>query len=345
MSSDVLIRGLTLTRPSITIPPNTAVNRSGIGSDGARSDIDSCIIENCVAVSGSSGGGEVPGGAAIQGIHGTIRNCIIRNNRSDGAVVDALFGAVQNNVFSNNFGGALTTSGDVINNTIYNSGGMSFAGISKVLNNIFWNDQDPIVYSGPPPRNCLIKGYTGPGENIITSDPKFVDPDNGDFRLRADSPCIDAGLTTDSVKADIKGVQRGLQGTAEPRGDGGKTDIGAHEFIPKPVAVWLPGGGPDTINAGDDLAVAWESEIETAGTAVALRLQRRGVTLFEFGPFFSATGAGETTLPLPADLIAAPDYTLQAVSSFNPALSGQSPPLAIHSPYSALPGGDWSMYR
>jgi hypothetical protein len=139
-------------------------------------------------------------------------------------------------------------------------------------------------------------------------------------------------------------VQRGLQGVSEPRGDGGKVDIGAFEFIPKPVAVWLPGGGPDEIHAGEELAVAWETEIETAGTAVTLRLQRRGVTLFDFGPFHSATGAGEATLPLPADLIAAPDYTIQAVSSFNPALSGQSPLFHINSPFSAA-DGRWTLYH
>ncbi len=31
------------------------------------------------------------------------------------------------------------------------------------------------------------------GEHGIAVDPKFVDPDNNDYRLQLDSPCLDAG--------------------------------------------------------------------------------------------------------------------------------------------------------
>ncbi len=30
----------------------------------------------------------------------------------------------------------------------------------------------------------------------IAADPMFVDPDRGDYRLKAGSPCIDAGIMT-----------------------------------------------------------------------------------------------------------------------------------------------------
>lgn len=53
---------------------------------------------------------------------------------------------------------------------------------------------------------------------------------NGDFRLRPDSPCIDAGTDrTELLATDILGLPRPLDGD----GDGvGRNDMGAYEFNP-----------------------------------------------------------------------------------------------------------------
>ena len=56
--------------------------------------------------------------------------------------------------------------------------------------------------------------------NSIAADPRFVDRARGDFRLRADSPCIDAGVVTDR-KADFDGT---------PVPQGSAPDIGACEY-------------------------------------------------------------------------------------------------------------------
>ena len=47
-----------------------------------------------------------------------------------------------------------------------------------------------------------------PGEGSISANPRFVDPENGDYHLQANSPCIDAGdpnspLDPDGTRADI----------------------------------------------------------------------------------------------------------------------------------------------
>jgi hypothetical protein len=67
---------------------------------------------------------------------------------------------------------------------------------------------------------CKNRGY---GKNDVTAEPQFVDPDNGDFRLKPGSPGIDAGAAIKAVKTDLRGVAR-PQGAAY--------DIGAYEFDP-----------------------------------------------------------------------------------------------------------------
>lgn len=58
------------------------------------------------------------------------------------------------------------------------------------------------------------------GPNDLIAEPQFVDPENGDYRLKPGSPGIDAGVTIDGIKTDMLGVPR-------PQGKG--YDIGAFE--------------------------------------------------------------------------------------------------------------------
>jgi len=64
---------------------------------------------------------------------------------------------------------------------------------------------------------CENRGY---GEHDITAEPQFVDPDHGDFRLKAGSPGIDAGCDA-GLKTDLPG---------NPRPQGAAYDIGCYEW-------------------------------------------------------------------------------------------------------------------
>lgn len=65
---------------------------------------------------------------------------------------------------------------------------------------------------------CKNRGY---GQHDFTAEPQFVDPEHDDFRLKPGSPGVDAGVTIEDVKTDLRGVFR-PQGKAY--------DIGAYEL-------------------------------------------------------------------------------------------------------------------
>jgi len=106
---------------------------------------------------------------------------------------------------------------------------------------IYNEDSNPIL------TNCIVWGNSGqeimnerstayisfsdvygdwPGNGNIYADPLFIDPDNHDYHLSEDSPCIDAGPNTPQgglPETDIDGEQRVMLG---------RVDMGADEFNP-----------------------------------------------------------------------------------------------------------------
>lgn len=66
---------------------------------------------------------------------------------------------------------------------------------------------------------CRNRKY---GPNDFTAEPQFVDPANGDYRLKPGSPGIDAGATIDEIKTDLLGT---------PRPQGKAFDVGAYETV------------------------------------------------------------------------------------------------------------------
>ena len=100
-------------------------------------------------------------------------------------------------------------------------------------------------------------GWDGAGANNIDADPLFVDPDNGDYRLQAGSPCIDAannlfvplGITT-----DLDGNPRFVDDPDTPdtgNGDPPIVDMGAYEFQPPPCPWDCDGSNDDIVSVAD----------------------------------------------------------------------------------------------
>jgi hypothetical protein len=76
---------------------------------------------------------------------------------------------------------------------------------------------------------------TTASHNLLYVNPRFVAEDAGDFRLRPDSPAVDAGTPVDAIPVDIQGA---------PRRQGRAPDLGAYESSGPPGAAGA-GQGPD----------------------------------------------------------------------------------------------------
>ena len=165
-------------------------------------------------------------------------------------------------------GGGLSEDVNVFNNVVYNSGydwgGIGVAPWSTTtsphhpvqninfVNNTVYNCMGGgIVINNPEVKNILIRNnifyQSGPGLRIDASvpssqltidhnlidDPQFVNVITSNFRLRATSPAIDAGLPDEAPGFDFDDKLR-------PSGDG--YDIGAFEYgaTSEPIKIVLP---------------------------------------------------------------------------------------------------------
>jgi len=72
-----------------------------------------------------------------------------------------------------------------------------------------------------------------PGVGNIDRDPFFIDPENNDYRVQANSPCIDSGSPTGPA-TDLDGNPRPVDVLGIGRDGPGAYDMGCYEFqLPK----------------------------------------------------------------------------------------------------------------
>jgi len=197
------------------------------------------------------------GGAILRGGH--FIRCIFTDNSAgrNGGVVDIgrnFISCLFNNNSSGGEGGAISRGDRVINCTFYNnkaggkSGAISPAYETEIINSIFWKnmakeENNDIESEGKLSIDyCLInylKGAANFGPHNITGDPKFVEPENGNFSLRADSPCVDKGNNEDVEKLIAKFKEASLDLTGKLRIIGGRVDLGAYEWRGKETVTFL----------------------------------------------------------------------------------------------------------
>jgi predicted outer membrane repeat protein len=194
-----------------------------------------------------------------------VANSIFISNKSesDGGAIDVEEDSlIMNNLFINNHaqkGGAISktqhntssTNNIYVNNTFakntaIESGG-AFYGIGNIYNSIFSEntadgENNDIHSTGDAGDFILdfslfsiVTGAVDIRPGFILGDPLFVDAEKGDYRLRADSPSINAGdnsFSSDDYALFLKSlsVDNLIDLDNVPRIQDGRIDMGAYEF-------------------------------------------------------------------------------------------------------------------
>jgi len=221
-----------------TFSGNSADNGGGMFNGNSSPTVTNCTFSGNSASAG--------GGMSNQSSNPTVTNCTFSGNTSNiqgGGMYNLLSNpTVTNCTFSGN---SASAGGGMFNNV----------SIPTVTNCILWNDSPDEFSNASTPAVAYSNIQGGfPGTGNIDADPVFVDPDNGDYRLQAGSPCIDAGnnwgVPQDTEDLDGDGDTRELtpwdldgnpRFNADPADfDPGcgvpvVVDIGAYEFQFDPV--------------------------------------------------------------------------------------------------------------
>ena len=183
------------------------------------------LIKDCSIIGNSSA---TTGGGVLACSSATIQNCLIARNQTTGTYGTVGGGVYLNNAsvknctivsnYANTSGGGafIDGSGGGTNNIVYfNTAGVSADNFTNTAGNT------GLQYS------CVIPAVDG--TRNITNDPSLVSLDGGNYRLKDNSPCVNAGLNQ-SWMPNAVDLDR------SKRIDGGTVDIGCYEYqygVPK----------------------------------------------------------------------------------------------------------------
>jgi len=166
---------------------------------GSNVELTNCIFINNTANNGNGGGIANRGGSQA-----VVTNCTFAGNvATDGGV-----------------GGAICIKGN---------------GSVTVANSILWGDTPDEIYeedgsSATVTYSDVQGGWGDPNDYNIDQDPLFADPDNDDYHLDPNSPCIDVGsndAVPEGITTDLEGDPRIVDGDRDGYCD---VDMGAYEY-------------------------------------------------------------------------------------------------------------------
>ncbi len=196
-------------------------------------------IGNCT-ITGNTGGHRGSGGISCGASNPTISNCIINGNvasigggifcrdASNPLIINC---TISGNTTSGNGGGiyCLDTSSPTIANCIL-WGNMASESNQIAVGHPYYSGENVLTVNYSNVQGGQDDVYIKPGcvlnwgEGNIDADPLFVDANNGDYRLRNSSPCINAGTNNPQgclSETDLDGGPRIVNRIV---------DMGAYEF-------------------------------------------------------------------------------------------------------------------
>lgn len=156
----------------------------GIACSNSNPIISNCIISGNVTGNAGSGGGIF----CVYYSSPVIENCVISGNAA---------GIGGGGIFCYDISSPSMTNVTISENTTNGNGGGIYCYNSNpsLLNCILWNDSPEEIYVSSGSVTATYSDIQGSwaGQGNIDADPLFANPENGDFHLTENSPCIDAG--------------------------------------------------------------------------------------------------------------------------------------------------------
>lgn len=167
-----------------------------------------------------------------------LHHCAFRENKGTGMKVDNTLGDgihMWNVLFADGIGDGLTIDGsqsaDITNATFVNNTGTAVSVTDNVYNSVAWKNGSQNLNTDN--KNVVIASSIKNGD--VLRGPNFVDPTNGDYRIRPSLMLLDQGNNEKyQLNADINS-EKDLGNTARLIGD--NIDIGAYECDTKMIQI------------------------------------------------------------------------------------------------------------
>lgn len=196
-----------------------------------------------------------------------LHHCAFRKNNGIGMKVDNTLGDgihMWNVLFADGIGDGLTIDGsqsaDITNATFVYNTGTAVSGTDNVYNSVAWKNDTQDLKTGN--KNVVIANSIKNGD--VLNGPNFVDPTNGDYRIRPSLMLLDQGNNEKyPLNANINS-EKDLGNTARLIGD--NIDIGAYECDTKMIQVIYVKEGSAVAGTGE----SWDNPTNDLQGAINL---------------------------------------------------------------------------